>query len=434
MNQTKELTQSKNATIQQIVKKIISEGHVCNNCLGRQFANLSTGFTNKERGQAIKLFILMENDANFKIKHISNKKNDIQEYDLIGKDEVCWICLNLFETLDEWTDKIVQELEGIEYSTFLVGTKLSGLLSENEEIVWSESHTPFAEPLKSELNREVGKLISKKTKKVVDFNQPDIVVILDLGDEKVTIQIRSVYIYGRYKKYIRGIPQTRWPCRKCRGSGCDTCNFTGKQYKESVDELISKEVIKFTNCIDTKFHGAGREDIDALMLGEGRPFIIEAVNPIIRTFNVKDLENAINSFANGKVEVIDLEFTKREKVEILKTTKASKAYKLKVIFDEKVEEDLLKLKVESLSCTEIKQKTPTRVLHRRADLIRKRTVQKAKLIEYCEEYATIEVYCDGGLYVKELISGDEKRTNPSLTALIGINAKVLDLDVITVDL
>ena len=173
MDQIKELTQTKNLTIQQIVEKIVSEGFVCDNCLGRQFANLSTGWTNKERGYAIKLFILMELDAQFKIKNNSNEDaitskikdffnvanqrfatvpapsglehrsfilNELQENSLCSKlkkeeDEVCWICLDIFKTLEEWADKIIHKLEGIEYDTFLIGTKLSGLLSENEEIV-----------------------------------------------------------------------------------------------------------------------------------------------------------------------------------------------------------------------------------------------------------------------------------------------------------
>ena len=58
-----------------------------------------------------------------------------------------------------------------------------------------------------------------------------------------------------------------------------------------------------------------------------------------------------------------------------------------------------------------------------------------KLDELTDEgYAYIIVNCEGGLYVKELISGDEGRTNPSLSGLLGIPALVEDLDVINVDI
>ena len=46
----------------EISKKILHEGPVCDNCLGRQFAKLSTGLSNRERGQALKLALALEGD------------------------------------------------------------------------------------------------------------------------------------------------------------------------------------------------------------------------------------------------------------------------------------------------------------------------------------------------------------------------------------
>jgi len=42
------------------------------------------------------------------------------------------------------------------------------------------------------------------------------------------------------------------------------------------------------------------------------------------------------------------------------------------------------------------------------------------------------VRCQGGLYVKELVSGDEGRTSPSVSELLGFEAKTLKLDVLNV--
>jgi len=44
----------------EISKKILHEGPICDHCLGRQFAKLSTGLSNKERGQAMKLALVLE--------------------------------------------------------------------------------------------------------------------------------------------------------------------------------------------------------------------------------------------------------------------------------------------------------------------------------------------------------------------------------------
>jgi len=424
-------------------KKILHEGPICNNCLGRQFAKLSTGLSNKERGHALKLALVLEGDQIYKTEKNDSLLNELilcsefarKTLGMGGEDEQCWVCLDLFKRLDEWVDEAVKALEGLEYSTFLVGTKVSGLLSENEEILWAEVGTAYAEQLKTELNREVGKRIAEKVQKDVDFENPDITITLDLAKNKLELQVRSVYVLGRYRKLIRGIPQTRWPCRKCKGKGCESCNFTGKQYPESVDELIKDPVVEAFQAIDTAFHGSGREDIDALMLGSGRPFVVEAKSPKRRNTDLEELMKKINEKAAGKVEVRELSFVGKGMIETLKSSKADKTYKLKVTFKEPVSEEKLKSSIDALSDIEISQQTPRRVLHRRADLVRKRHVHSIKLDELTDEgYAYITVNCEGGLYVKELVSGDEGRTKPSLTELLGIPALVEDLDVVKVDI
>jgi tRNA pseudouridine synthase 10 len=51
-----------------------------------------------------------------------------------------------------------------------------------------------------------------------------------------------------------------------------------------------------------------------------------------------------------------------------------------------------------------------------------------------DEYtATVEVHGEGGLYIKELVSGDEGRTEPSLAGALGVAATVETLDVIDVE-
>jgi tRNA pseudouridine synthase 10 len=44
----------------------------------------------------------------------------------------------------------------------------------------------------------------------------------------------------------------------------------------------------------------------------------------------------------------------------------------------------------------------------------------------------MKIRCQGGLYIKELISGDEGRTDPSVATIINVEAKPLELDVLKV--
>ncbi|MHC1585173.1 MAG: tRNA pseudouridine(54/55) synthase Pus10 [Candidatus Syntropharchaeia archaeon] len=396
----------------EIAKKILKEGPICDSCLGRQFAKLSTGLTNEERGKAIRIVLSM-------INGISPKE-----------ERKCWVCGGLFEEIDEWVERALNELQKYEYDTFLVGTRVSGLISENEEIIWAESGTTWAEPLKSELNRRVGKKIAKRTGKEVDFVRPDVLVLLDLEKESVKVEPSSLFLYGRYRKLIRGIPQTRWPHRKCGGKGCEECNFEGKQYPESVEELIKNPVIEEFDAEDGVLHGCGREDIDARMLGSGRPFVFEVKKPKFRNIDLSYLEKKINKENKGKIEVSDLKYTNRDAVREIKAIKANKVYRFRIELEKEIEKEKI---IECLGSLDlIEQRTPSRVAHRRADLTRKRRVLRAELLDFKGKEAVIELECEGGLYVKELVSGDSGRTKPNISEILGVEAEVKELDVVDV--
>ena len=184
---------------------------------------------------------------------------------------------------------------------------------------------------------------------------------------------------------------------------------------------------------EATFHGAGREDVDALMLGTGRPFVIEVEEPHRRTVDTERLEGDINAFAEGKVEVEGLRLADYEMVERVKRLDASKTYRAAVEFDAAVTSEELQPAVEDLDGATIEQYTPERVDHRRAGLTRVREVLGASAELDDPHHATVEIHGEGGLYIKELISGDDGRTEPSLAGLLGVEAVVTDLDVTAVE-
>ena len=110
--------------------------------------------------------------------------------------------------------------------------------------------------------------------------------------------------------------------------------------------------------------------------------------------------------------------------------KADKVYRMKI--EHSTTEEKLKSSLNNISGTLIRQKTPTRVLHRRADLERIRRVHSAELESFSKNTAVLIIRSEGGLYVKELVSGDGGRTVPSIAALIEGEAKVIELEVIKV--
>jgi tRNA pseudouridine synthase 10 len=300
-------------------------------------------------------------------------------------------------------------------------------------MVWSDLALSGPEPFKSEVNREVGKAVFSRTGKLVDFRKPDLVIILDMPAGTVEVQVNPVFFYGRYQKFERGIPQTHWDCRACRGRGCEKCNFTGAQYLDSVEELIARPVMEMFGAGNAVLHGAGREDIDARMVGSGRPFILEVVAPKRRSVDLAELEAAVNRSAQGRVSVVIKRWADRAEVETLKSNKAHKKYRILVEVDGGLSADEFANALESLKGVTIHQRTPERVAHRRADKIRERKVLDIGLAGEQDGRFMVDVLGEAGLYIKELISGDSGRTRPSLAEILKRTARVTSLDVTQVE-
>jgi tRNA pseudouridine synthase 10 len=350
-----------------------------------------------------------------------------------GPGETCWVCGGAFQRVPDWAAQAAQLAAPYEHRTFLFGVRPSPRLEATQEFLDRRFPAPQAEPVRRELNRELGRhyerLVGRQV--TVDFQHPHLRFTLDLETGRIELQVASAYFYGRYRKLVRGIPQTHWPCRACRGRGCERCQFTGKQYPTSVEELILPAFLEACAGEGGHLHGAGREDVDARMLGRGRPFVLEVKAPRRRTVDLAEIARRINATAQGRVEVRELRPAPPELVEQVKSLRARKLYRAKVRFSQEVEEGELARAAAGL-VGEIAQRTPIRVSHRRADLVRQRRVFQAKTRYLSPSEAELEILCDGGLYVKELISGDEGRTDPSLAGLLGVPAQVVELDVLEV--
>jgi tRNA pseudouridine synthase 10 len=402
--------------INEQVKTILAYGETCDHCLGRFFGKRSHGLSNDERGRGLKIALALAENQPYK--------------QFTG---TCWVCGNFFDNVPAWAERVVEAVKDLEFKTLLVGCRVPPLISENEEMVWSDLSLADPEPFKSEVNREVGKAVSVRTGKVVDFKKPDVVIILDPSTVTVEVQVNSVFFYGRYQKFERGIPQTHWDCRACRGKGCEKCNFTGAQYLDSVEELIGRPVIERFDAENAVLHGAGREDIDARMVGTGRPFILEVVAPKIRSIDLGVLEAEINRSAEGRVSVAIKRWADRTEVETLKSNKAHKKYRILVEVDGELSADEFANALKSLKGVTIYQRTPERVAHRRADKIRERKVLDIGLSGEQDGRFVVEVLGEAGLYIKELVSGDSGRTIPSLAEILKRKAHVISLDVTQVE-
>jgi len=347
-------------------------------------------------------------------------------------DDSCHICCGMLKRLDSAAELPLNELSAWEFSTFWVGTKVEfGLLAREKEVASDMGIEPDRS-IKVDINRRIGLIIASRTGKEPKLDNPDMLIIVDTAFMTYGLEPSPLFIYGRYRKLARGIPQTKWPCRKCHGKGCGYCDFKGKMYETSVEEIVAAPVMKTTSATAHSFHGMGREDIDAIMLGNGRPFILELQRPRRRQLDMGTLCALINAESVGKVEVSDLRYSSRAEVRNLKAAVPHKSYVARFTTMSKVNKEKLVEVLSGLSGTTLSQRTPTRVAHRRADLIRMRTVIDCKLLEFDGETASVEIIAESGTYIKEFVTGDKGRTVPSISASLGIDCSVVSLDVMEV--
>jgi len=415
-----------------IAAKVLRKGYVCDSCLGRQFAQLLSGYTNEQRGRAIRQTLAEAIDAGEKLDvDLSNFHSFKfrQQKIKTPKPSKCWVCSGLFEKIDELASRAAKEAAKVEFNRFHVGVVLSKDLSQQEEKLWEAAGIEWTESIKSELSREIGKRLAAILKKEVDLEKPEVVVLINLAKDRVELDVNPLFVYGRYKKFAE-MPQTRWPCRECRGRGCERCDFTGKMYATSVEERIGKTFLAASGGDDTRFHGAGREDIDVRCL-DWREFVIELTKPKRRALDLRAIEKKINRANEGEISVSGLRFADRDEVRQVKERRVDKVYRVvfEVPKDARITPADLK-KLGSLKGT-IKQKTPTRVLHRRADIVRKRKVKDISAKKVGRR-VTIEVRAESGLYIKELVSGDSGRTSPSVAEILKTEPRILDVSIVKI--
>lgn len=388
---------------------------LCDHCLGRPFAHIGTGTTNERRGAELRALV-NEDRASRGLPLMVHQR--------------CWLCDEIFDQIPRFAEAIALRLQEVQYDNFLVGTRVDPAVQAKEEELWSVVGQEFAEPIKSELNREIGKAVFNITAKDVDFKNPQVVALIDTRFAHVELDVAPLFLYGRYRKLSREIPQTKWPCRVCQGKGCPRCDNTGKMYQTSVQEQVGDVILPHAKAKEHFFHGMGREDIDALMLGTGRPFVIEISHPVVRSMDLSALEQEINEKGKGFVEISGLRPSTREEVRKIKDATPEKEYRVQVSIHGKVNKGKVDEVLRTFNRTRIVQRTPTRVAHRRADLKRERSIIFAVLEDFQEDKMTLRLRTESGTYVKEFVHGDEGRTEPNLSEMLGVPCTVDALDVI----
>ena len=366
-------------------------------------------------------------------KFCSIRYDNIIDYEMLSNDELkCEGCFGIVGKSIRLSEKIISRLKKYEFATFLVGCVVDKSLIKKDDELFNKYEKYI--PLKNLIREEISKKITEELKIQGSNEYPDITIIIDTQKNRFDLEIKSLYVLGKYNKFKRGIPQTKWPCSKCRGKGCQICNDTGQQYEKTVETLISPYLLKECEGMNTAFHGAGREDIDALMLGNGRPFVLEIKKPRKRSIDLTEAMVEMNM--NEEVKVSHLRLCEKSVISKIKTSSSDskKKYRAKVKIEGKFTSIIVdKLNSEIEEKMLLLQRTPLRVSHRRSDKVREKYIFEMHAELYDDQHIMLEIMASGGAYIKEFISGDEGRTTPSISSILERQALCIDLDVLYVD-
>ncbi len=417
---------------------VLRDKPLCDRCLGRLFGLLGKGVSNEERGRSLRLALVMtlhslvrdgDEEAKKALVELAPRlctvsRRLFRELGVECRSETCAICGGRLGELIERVAAISKAiLEEYDASTFVVGVRLSGDIRRLEEEIVSKYSLPYAESVASEVKREVGKRLQALGFKV-DFENPDVTLLVSYPDGTVTPVVNPMMFFGFYRKLARRISQSSWITRQ-----------GVKRYPFSVQDAYTPLQVALGGT-SIVIHAAGREDVDVRMLGSGRPIVVEVKEPKRRRVEVKQLEKIVNEEWPGLFETsLEARVVRSFIRGLLKGDEGeerhSKVYRALVYVPDGVDPSDIKRLEEFFRNRVVRQRTPKRVRHRRADRIRERRVFRVAAAPLNHNMFVALIHAEGGLYIKELVSGED--TWPGFPDALGKQAVCVELDVLWVE-
>jgi len=367
-------------------KSILKECDLCDNCLGRFFIN----FTNLSSG-----------------KRLGNKIRNSINSRAVTK---CYICKNLLSNADLYVKMMQNASMGYEFSTFTVGAILKQSIIERDDKLRSKFNLHGVDGIKTAVTRELGKKFVSKTKKRIDHLLADITFTINFKTERCNVKTKPIFLYGKYIKDKRGLPQKDESCPDCKGKGCIFCNNHGIVSFDSIEGKISKFLYEKFETDQVKFTWIGGEDKTSLVMGNGRPFFAKLLSPKKRNVRLAKKSNLdeIMIHALRKIDHIpngSIRFKSKIKMLVLAKNDIS-SNKLK---------RLKQLVTVPIEITDSNNKQHKRIIH------------KLKYKKNSLQSFTVEIEADGGIPIKRFVDGFN--IIPSISSILGIQCSCKKFDI-----
>ena len=369
-----------------IANKITQKYNLCDNCLGRLFS---------------------------KQLHLSSNK-------LLGKKlnqnytEKCYVCKNLFKNLNYFLKLMLDKSDDYSFKTFSVGSLIKPSIIDRDDFIKSEYKLRGIDSIKTDITKEIGKLYSKKTKKVIDHLDPDITFTLNFKDESCELRSKFITLSGMYVKSERGLSQKQKSCDNCSGKGCRVCNFHGITAYDSVEGVISKLIFQKFGGTTAKFTWIGGEDKSSLVLGNGRPFFVKIQNP--RKRNVR--------LSNFDIDSLKINNLKSIYESPKKPLKFNSVISVKISTGSEVDSKTLK-KLKDLTINPV-------VVCEKSGKRSEKKIFDVRYTKNSKNLFTLIIKAEGGLPIKRFVAGDD--ITPGISTILDIPCECREFDFLEVEI
>ena len=370
-----------------IANRILQKHELCDNCLGRLFSKKLHLSSNKLLGKKLK-------------KHLIFVKN-------------CYICKNLFENLDHFLKLMLDVSHDYSFSTFSVGAMIKPSIIDRDDYIRSKYQLRGIDSVKTDITKELGKLFHKKTKKNIDFLDPDLTFTVNLKDESCQLRSKSLTISGRYVKTIRGVTQKQKPCVNCSGKGCRICEFHGISEFNSIEGIISQFIFRIFGGTTAKFTWIGGEDKSSLVLGNGRPFFVKLKNPLERDLKLK-------SFESNFIKITNLKIVSGSPKN---TLKFNSLIRMKILTESEIDlQNLKKLKDLTNFSTVVYEKSGKRS---------EKSIFSVKYRKLSKSGISLIIKAEGGLPIKRFVTSDD--VSPGISQILDNKCKCQEFDFLDIE-
>lgn len=363
-------------------RKALKEFPLCDCCLGRLYVKRLRLSCTRLLGKKIKSCL----------DYTGNKK--------------CFVCRDLCDHLDTYVEKLLLISKETHYADFLIGTVLKPSFLDRDDTLRSKLRARGIDSVKTEITRLVTQSFSRRSKKTLNHNDPDLTFLVNFRTGICEQRSKSMLVLGRYLKGARGMPQKQRPCQDCDGRGCIFCSNHGIDSFDSVEGVMAQFFYKKYGSEQAKFTWIGGEDKDSLVCGGGRPFFARIINPKKRN---RRLPGRVNL---GSISVLNVRKVRRIPVDPVR-------FESKISLQVKADSEIGAL-------SKLRRLAGSMVTIHDGSKSTLRQIRAASYRKTSPDSFLLNLTAEGGISMKRLVDGNG--IEPSVSGLLGVRCTCVRFD------